>query len=329
MEIGLREWLIIGGAAVVLLIVIDGWRRMRGTRNQLRMDIQKLPADVAEPVVDEINPELPNGGVRRLCDGLQGDNVPVTADAPTAGYIVAGTPMASEPSAQSEISAIPAISAVAAASVAPAAVLAADPELSERCEPTLDMSGLVLSDDGELPQSVTDAVEYIELVDTPLPIEPHVISSVVPEMAVDLVTPVPSDGQAAIVVEEEIMTSAALFEAIEQSRQKRSATLATEMATEAASTPRDEEPVTGNADSEAPVDTTCVDEVAVPRADPLLRPLPDTDVDPIACVQSTESVKPIYFHDDDVSDDPLMRGVETEDEGLEPEIGRASCRERV
>ncbi len=317
MEIGLREWLIIGGAVVVLLIVIDGWRRMRGTRNQLRMDIQKLPADVAEPVVDEINPELPNGGVRRLCDGLQGDNAPVTADAPMAGCIVTGTPVGSEPSAQSEMSVVPMIATVAAASVAPAAVLAADPELSERCEPTLDISGLALPDDGELPQSVTDAVEYIELADTQQPIEPRVTSSVVPETAVDLVSSVPSDGQAAIVVEEEIMTSAALFEAIEQSRQKRSAALASEMATEADPVPGDEGLTTANTGSETSVDTRCVDEVVVPRADPLLRPLPDADVNPIACVQSTESVKPIYFHDDDVSDDPLMRGVEAEDEALE------------
>lgn len=316
MEIGLREWLIIGGAAIVLLIVIDGWRRMRGARNQLRMDIQKLPADVAEPVVDEINPELPNGGVRRLCDGLQGDDTPVTAGAPTAGYTVE-TPAAFEPSVQPEVSALQSTAVIAVDSVAPVPVLATAPELSERCEPTFDINDLALSDDEALVQSITDAAEHIELADESLAIEPHVDFSILPDAAIDLAAPASSDEQAAIVVEEEIMTSAALFEAIEQSRQKRSAALAAEMAVDVDLVHGDEEPTIASTDSETSVDTTCVDEVVVPRADPLLRPLPDEDVDPIACVQSTESVKPIYLHDDDVSDDPLMRGVEAEDEVLE------------
>ncbi|MBY4675983.1 cell division protein ZipA [Marinobacterium arenosum] len=64
MEIGLREWLIIGGILVILLIILDGWRRMKGARNnRLRLDIDKELPDSDAPE-DEFNPELPNGGAR-------------------------------------------------------------------------------------------------------------------------------------------------------------------------------------------------------------------------------------------------------------------------
>lgn len=66
MDIGLREWLIIGGALVILLIILDGWRRIRGSRNALRMDIDRGLQD--QPGDEDSNPELPNGGARVIDD---------------------------------------------------------------------------------------------------------------------------------------------------------------------------------------------------------------------------------------------------------------------
>lgn len=64
MEIGLREWLVIGGIILIGLIILDGWRRMNGNRNRLRMDIDPAAADLPEEPVRSSNPELPNGGAR-------------------------------------------------------------------------------------------------------------------------------------------------------------------------------------------------------------------------------------------------------------------------
>jgi len=63
MELSLREWLIIGGGIVVALIVLDGWRRMRGNRNTLKMSIDTSLTDIPE---ENFNPELPGGGFRVL-----------------------------------------------------------------------------------------------------------------------------------------------------------------------------------------------------------------------------------------------------------------------
>ena len=65
MEIGLREWLVIGGIILIALIVLDGWRRMRSNRAQLRMKIDRqLVAEYSDEPDESFNPELPNGGAR-------------------------------------------------------------------------------------------------------------------------------------------------------------------------------------------------------------------------------------------------------------------------
>ncbi|MGB0468463.1 MAG: cell division protein ZipA [Pontibacterium sp.] len=73
MEIGLREWLVIGGVLLIVLIILDGWRRMRGSRQRLRMDIDPAAADLPEEPVRTTNPELPNGGSRVVDDPLFAD----------------------------------------------------------------------------------------------------------------------------------------------------------------------------------------------------------------------------------------------------------------
>lgn len=64
MEIGLREWLVIGGVLLISLIILDGWRRMNSNRSRLKMDIDPAAADLPEEPVRSHNPELPNGGSR-------------------------------------------------------------------------------------------------------------------------------------------------------------------------------------------------------------------------------------------------------------------------
>ena len=61
MEIGSREWLIVGAIIFILLIVIDGWRRMRAQSNSLKIDIDDKLAELGE---DNYNPELPLGSAR-------------------------------------------------------------------------------------------------------------------------------------------------------------------------------------------------------------------------------------------------------------------------
>ena len=292
MEIGLREWLIIGGAVIVLLIVIDGLRRMRGARNQLRMDIQKLPADMVEQVVDEINPELPNGGARRLCDDSEGSDTPASA-----------TAAASATADTASVSLSPQTAPVQEPSADSAEVLpVVEAGVTERCEPTFELTDLQLEDGNVADPTVAKpAVEQVASVIDETPECGILADAVVPEPVLEKV--------AASVVEEEIMTSAALFEAIEQSRQKRSAAIESE----AQQTPAVE------ATGAAPLAEILADEQPQLKPDPLLRPLPGTGIDPIAAVQNTESVKPIYLHDDEPSVDPLMRGIEDDDvEILEP-----------
>jgi cell division protein ZipA len=65
MDIGLREWLIIGGLLVIGLIIFDGWRRMKGQRNTLKIDIDSNFVDSED---NDHNSELPNGGARMLRD---------------------------------------------------------------------------------------------------------------------------------------------------------------------------------------------------------------------------------------------------------------------
>ena len=61
MEIGLREWMIVGAVIVIVLIVVDGWRRMRAQSNSLKIDIDDKLADLGD---ESYNSELPLGTAR-------------------------------------------------------------------------------------------------------------------------------------------------------------------------------------------------------------------------------------------------------------------------
>ncbi len=63
MDISLREWLIIGGVLIVILILVDGWRRVSANRSRLRLEIDRTLSELSEDDAPH-NPELPNGGAR-------------------------------------------------------------------------------------------------------------------------------------------------------------------------------------------------------------------------------------------------------------------------
>lgn len=58
MDIGLREWLIIIGIIVIAAILFDGWRRIRGGKNKLRLDKNmnyyndNIPQQTNKPIED-------------------------------------------------------------------------------------------------------------------------------------------------------------------------------------------------------------------------------------------------------------------------------------
>ncbi len=64
MEIGMREWLIVIGALLLLAVLIDGFRRMRKSRSDtLRMSKGMLGGGF-DKVADATTVELPHGGAR-------------------------------------------------------------------------------------------------------------------------------------------------------------------------------------------------------------------------------------------------------------------------
>lgn len=55
MDIGLREWLIVAGIIVIGGILFDGWRRMRGSKNRLKLRLDRSAANLPD---DDGDPEL-------------------------------------------------------------------------------------------------------------------------------------------------------------------------------------------------------------------------------------------------------------------------------
>ncbi|WP_183166870.1 cell division protein ZipA [Azomonas macrocytogenes] len=58
MEIGLREWLIVVGIVVIVVILFDGWRRMRGGKGKLKFQLERNVADQQEEDSGENTDEL-------------------------------------------------------------------------------------------------------------------------------------------------------------------------------------------------------------------------------------------------------------------------------
>ncbi|XKH00955.1 cell division protein ZipA [Marinobacter nauticus] len=67
----LREWLIAIGALVIIGVVIDGLRRMHRARKESMAISSSMGADDLDdsPLEEDFNPELPNGGARRIASG--------------------------------------------------------------------------------------------------------------------------------------------------------------------------------------------------------------------------------------------------------------------
>jgi len=384
MEIGLREWLIIVGAAFIVLIVIDGWRRMVGARNQLRMDIEKQPDDVSEEVVGEYNPELPNGGARKVVsDGSLPASVAVasseavstvaesavestvaetavqespeveTAVADAATVVVPETevePVAVEPTvemvAEPAVVAAPVIESTELASAA-----SQTGDRAERVEPTFSLDAFsdvstettdnVLTSEEPVVSKAETAAANIQL-ETIQP-EPAAERFEMPVVEQENSAPVAAEDTRheadavsgdAVVVEEEIMTSAALFEAIELSRRQRVAEMLEQeelsvSATEEVSTPDyaaaqapeslaesaaivgdkvqiDVEPVI--AGIEPSQDDAAAEPVAAPRPDPLLRPM-EIEAELLSAQPQTDAIESPITHESAArSDDPLMEG---------------------
>lgn len=80
MDISLREWLIIGGVLIVILILVDGWRRVSANRSRLRLEIDRTLSELAEEEPQN-NPELPNGGARvRDCEASGAEVAPARVE---------------------------------------------------------------------------------------------------------------------------------------------------------------------------------------------------------------------------------------------------------
>ncbi|MCU1717007.1 cell division protein ZipA [Pseudomonas sp. 5P_3.1_Bac2] len=52
MEFGLREWLIVIGIIVIAVILVDGWRRMRGGKGKLKFKLDRSFANVPDEETD-------------------------------------------------------------------------------------------------------------------------------------------------------------------------------------------------------------------------------------------------------------------------------------
>lgn len=64
---GMREWLISCGVVLVLVVLFDGYRRMRNERRgEIKMAL-RMGGGFPEVPEEQLNSELPNGGARVIC----------------------------------------------------------------------------------------------------------------------------------------------------------------------------------------------------------------------------------------------------------------------
>jgi len=339
MEIGLREWLIIGGAVVVLLIILDGWRRMKGARSRLRMDIEPQPTELPEET-DSYNPELPNGGAR-----LVGDVRADALDTVSSGAKAEASPepeLTKAESLDTEAAITETVEVKADVDTGEGHDVRTEPTFElpiseERIEPVLDVSSLSDIEKEVVSDTSNDVdeqrVEPVAQEGITSDVEPAIdqgktLASEIrdEDAATEYMTPenLPAEESTqTTVVEEEIMTSAALFEAIEQSRQLRSAaaieqTLEDDGVLESTTEERDAEHTDYAESLSESAETEAVEPQAVStgrKPDPLLRPLPELEPETLAEPSRMDGQDDlITVAETPLTDDPLLDGIEDEQE---------------
>ena len=95
-DIDMLEWIIIIGVMLILIVLLDGYRRMRKDSVRMRASVTKAALELDE---DRLFPssELPNGGARVVASNnnsvaaVTGEDVTTTADAATGADATTGT----------------------------------------------------------------------------------------------------------------------------------------------------------------------------------------------------------------------------------------------
>ena len=65
MDISVRDWMIIIGVLLIVAVLLDGYRRMRGDPKRVRVSLTPVPAASGNGEEDVLmRGELPNGGAR-------------------------------------------------------------------------------------------------------------------------------------------------------------------------------------------------------------------------------------------------------------------------
>ncbi len=64
MDINIRDWMIIIGVLLILVVLLDGYRRMRSDPSRVRVSLAKVPAGSEDDSDLYPSGELPNGGAR-------------------------------------------------------------------------------------------------------------------------------------------------------------------------------------------------------------------------------------------------------------------------
>ncbi|SFR43424.1 cell division protein ZipA [Marinobacter daqiaonensis] len=136
----LREWLVAIGALIIIVIVVDGLRRMRRARKDAMAISSGMGADDIEksPLDEDYNPELPNGGARPVSrDTLEERGYLTSAKAPgkePQETFAAHDPMESGPDATVFGPAEPVIDRDPVREAVPSEELPQDPEEDEVLE---------------------------------------------------------------------------------------------------------------------------------------------------------------------------------------------------
>jgi cell division protein ZipA len=64
MELSIRDWMVIIGGLLILAVLLDGYRRMRGGNNRVKLSITPVPEGDGPDAEISMLRELPNGGAR-------------------------------------------------------------------------------------------------------------------------------------------------------------------------------------------------------------------------------------------------------------------------